>query len=189
MIYCFNMPQATSYMQSKKKRKGPNKGILFVVALIIIFVVAVAWFRSDDKNPTDQIPATALPKTESFVSDNSKPTMRVGMVDQAELSDVSGGSGSGIVTREIEDNFYRHVVKANLPDLNENNFYEGWLVRPSPFDYFSTGEMIHNESGEWVLEWFGEFGQDYSDYTQVVITIEARDNNPDPADHVLEGQF
>ena len=49
--------------------------------------------------------------------------------------------------------------------------------------------MVHNESGEWVLEWFGEFGQDHSDYTEVVITIEARDNNPDPADHILEGEF
>ncbi|MFH1315756.1 MAG: hypothetical protein ABIH67_05185, partial [Candidatus Uhrbacteria bacterium] len=90
---------------------------------------------------------------------------------------------------EIEDNLYRHVVKAYLPEPGENNFYEGWLVRLSPFDFFSTGEMVHNESGEWVLEWFGQFGQDYSDYTQVVITIEARDNNPDPADHILEGGF
>ena len=110
------MPQATSYMQSKKKRKGPNKGILFVVALIIIFVVAVAWFRSDDKNATDQIPTTTLSQTESFVLDNPKPTKQAGVVDQAELSDVSEGSGSGTATREIEDGLYRHVVKAYLPE-------------------------------------------------------------------------
>jgi len=185
------MVQATSYMNSKKRKKGPNKGVLLVVALIIIFVGAVAWFRSGGNDVTDQVSETTSshPEINTVASDNPKPTMLAGIVDSVELSDVSGGSGTGEAMREIEDGFYRHVVKAYLPEPNENQFYEGWLVRPSPFDYFSTGSMVHNESGEWVLEWFGEFGQDYSDYMRVVITLELDDGNSDPADHVLEGEF
>ncbi|MFH1315317.1 MAG: hypothetical protein ABIH67_02860, partial [Candidatus Uhrbacteria bacterium] len=132
-------------MQSKKKRKGPNKAVLFVVALIIVFVGAVIWFRSDDNSSIEQTPVVAISQTESFVLDNPKPAMQAGIVGQTELYDVSGGSGSGTATREIEDNLYRHVVKAYLPEPGENNFYEGWLVRLSPFDFFSTGEMVHNE--------------------------------------------
>ena len=81
-------------------------------------------------------------------------------------------------------------MKASLAPIDrENFFYEGWLLRPVPFHYFSTGEMVTNSLGEFVLEWEGKLGQDYRAYTRVVITLEAKDGNPDPAAHIVEGIF
>ena len=96
----------------------------------------------------------------------------------------------GKATRDIEEEQFHHVVRASLPGISEEYYYyEGWLVRPVPFEYFSTGDMVHNEDGEWVLEWFGEENKDYSSYTEVVITLEPRDENPAPDIHILEGRF
>ena len=180
-----NMAQATSYMRSRKKRKGPSKGIVLVAALIFLFVGAVIWFRSSKKEPVDQI-STVVPSVEPFVVEQPEETMSVGVIDQTVLSDVTGGASTGTATREIEDGLYRHVIKAYLPELEEGFFYEGWLVRPSPFNYFSTGSMVHNESGEWVLEWFGRPGENYTAYSRIVITLEPLDDaDPGPADHIL----
>ena len=184
------MTRATSYMNSKKRRKGPNKGLLLVVALIIAFVILVLWFRSGGDEITEADLNFVQSTTESGMQfEQVRVEMIPGMVDEVVLSDVSGGSGSGAATREIEDGFFRHVAKGYMPVPREGYFYEGWLVRQSPFDFFSTGNMVQNESGEWVLEWFGEFGQDYADYPGVVITLEPDDGDPDPADHILEGEF
>jgi hypothetical protein len=49
--------------------------------------------------------------------------------------------------------------------------------------------MVTNDLGEFVLEWVGEEGKKYEDYTQIVVTLETKDGNPDPAGHVLEGEF
>jgi len=187
------MAKVTSYMNSKKRRKGPNKGLLLVIVLIIIFVGLVIWFRSDSEEV--EVAEEATPEmigstTPSGIQiEHVEVEMIPGMVDQIVLSDVSGGSGAGTATRQIEDGFFRHVAQGYMPVPREGYFYEGWLVRQSPFDFFSTGNMVQNESGEWVLEWFGEFGQDYADYPGVVITLEPDDGNPDPADHILEGEF
>ena len=164
--------------------------VVLVAALLILFVVAVAWFRLSGEQKEQEASSVFQESVsrQNSMFEQAEP-MRPGLIGQTDLTDVSGGTSSGEATREIQDGYYRHVAKAFLPEPKQGYFYEGWLVRPSPFNYFSTGDMVHNESGEWVLEWFGEYGQDYSAYTQVVITIEPDDNNPDPADHILEGSF
>lgn len=71
----------------------------------------------------------------------------------------------------------------NLPDLDENNFYEWWAVRKSPFDFISTGELMMKD---WVYinDWMSD--GDYSEYTHYVLTLEPRDNDPAPAEHIFE---
>lgn len=109
---------------------------------------------------------------------------------EAELLDVSGGTAFGIATRGMEDNMFTLAVKASLPEIDrEKFFYEGWLVRKVPYDFFSTGEMVTNALGEFVLEWVGESGKNYNDFTEVIMTLEARDGNRAPAQHILEGEF
>jgi hypothetical protein len=121
------------------------------------------------------------------------PTLPPGLdleSSEATLKDVTGGGASGRATRGTGEGHYYHSVKTSLPTIDrEQFFYEGWLVRPVPFDYFSTGEMVTNNLGEFVLEWNGLPGKDYQAYTRVVITLEAKDGNPDPAKHILEGEF
>lgn len=109
---------------------------------------------------------------------------------EAELVDVSGGTANGIATRGMENNVFTLAVKASLPEIDrEKFFYEGWLVRKVPYDFFSTGEMVTNTLGEFVLEWAGEPGKNDNDFTEVIITLEVRDGNTAPAQHVLEGEF
>ncbi len=168
--------------------------MLLVAALVFIFIIGLFWFRSggEENSVEENISSTVVSDSRSQTQTNTQvtePAMTPGQVDTTELVDVSGGSSSGEASREIQDGFFRHVVKAYMPAPGENYFYEGWLVRQSPFDFFSTGDMVQNESGEWVLEWFGEFGETYSDYPLVVITIEPDDGDPDPAAHILEGEF
>ena len=97
-----------------------------------------------------------------------------------------------------ENKFYMSTSTLDLLNTEdrENFFYEGWLLRPVPFDYFSTGEMVTNFLGEFVLDWNSSTSSwqagpstNYWAYTRVIITLEAKDGNPDPDRHILEGEF
>lgn len=182
-----------SYYSKNNKRKtkalsNKVKTGAIVLVLFLIFVFGVKWFRGQPIEAPSDLHTISLEDVSGAV-----PVLEFDPLTKQEsvdLSDVAGGSSSGIATREIEDGLFRHVVKSNLPDINEEtHFYEGWLVRPLPFDFFSTGSMVHNEDGQFVLEWFGGAGEKYEDYTKVVITIEPRDNDPAPGKHIQEGAF
>lgn len=78
------------------------------------------------------------------------------------------------------------MIVATLPDPPVGYFYEGWLIRSKPFDFFSTGQLIqHADDLKWYLLW--EDAEDKTDYKKVVVTLEPNDGNAAPADHVLEG--
>lgn len=103
------------------------------------------------------------------------------------LKDVTGGSASGEAWVVIEDGTtYHKVVAINMPKLENEDFYEGWLVKsPAALGFFSTGEMIYSEDeGIWILEY--ETEGDKSDYPTIVITLEPNDGDPAPALHILE---
>ena len=88
-----------------------------------------------------------------------------------------------------DDKTYELFAQAqDLPDLSNGDFYEGWLVRVSPFKFISTGKM---EKIEGVVDntYVNHFTSDidYSDYKMYVLTLEPDDGDPAPADHILEG--
>lgn len=163
-----------------------------ILILIIIFGVAVAWFRASKKTPEEMVfvesiadvltpESVSLNAIEEGVDTKSRDAILYSNTDGAEV---------GSAKRGAKDGAFYHSAKATLPEIDrEAFFYEGWLVRKVPFDFFSTGEMVTNDDGEFVLEWEGEEDEDYSGYTQVVLTIEPYDGNPDPGDHVAEGEF
>lgn len=71
-----------------------------------------------------------------------------------------------------------------LPDPGADNFYEGWIVRQTWwFNFYSTGEL-EVKDGKWINTWTGEW--DLTDHTFYVLTLEPNDNDPAPAEHVLE---
>ncbi len=189
--------QSYKGMSRPKKKKLP--WYYLVIALgVVLFVIGFVWLRSGDRKQdvidemTDDLFAGSTETLETDI-EPSVPTMEA--KETIDLEDVTGGDSVGIATREIQDGLFRHTVKATLPDSAEDEFYEGWLVRGTPFDFFSTGDMVTISTGEYVLEWFsGEAGPgsawgEYADYTQVVITLEPDDGDPAPAAHVLEGEF
>jgi hypothetical protein len=129
----------------------------------------------------------------SMVADSSEKSEVVSTINLARQSTVIKSLSSnlevGSAERGIENGILYHSVKVSLPEIDRTTeFYEGWLVRQSPYDFFSTGEMMTNNLGEFVLEWAGEHA-DIVSYDRVIITREARDDNPAPSEHVAEGAF
>ncbi|MBU0531502.1 hypothetical protein KJ910_03350 [Patescibacteria group bacterium] len=188
-------------IHGKKKRKTPWTLIVIILG-VIAFVLLFMWFRNGEDEPMtesdvleDLIPVmvVAEPEEEEVVTNSP--------LEEIKLFAVSTTPASGTARRSIKDGVYQHSVKAQLPEpppliLGQNDseqqieqFYEGWLVSRNPFTFFSTGEMTTNSDGEYVLEWTGQVGEAYSNYNEVVITIEPRDDDPAPADHILEGEF
>ena len=72
----------------------------------------------------------------------------------------------------------------SLPDAGPDNFYEGWIVRMSGWvSVLSTGELEMRD-GSYVNDWM--IWDDIADHTFYVLTLEPNDNDPAPADHILE---
>ncbi len=105
---------------------------------------------------------------------------------KVELLDVSGGTASGTAwTTQKNGKTYHRVVAKDMPVLEAGYFYEGWLVKnPALGQFFSTGEMTQEASGEWLLEYTHD--SDVTDYEKVVITLEPNDGDPAPAAHIIE---
>lgn len=102
------------------------------------------------------------------------------------LEDVADGESSGEAWIILNDNItYHRVFARNMPELQNDDFYEGWLVQKSTGEFFSTGKMTFNEKYQnWLLEYQTE--GDKTNYTKVVITLEPNDGDPAPAKHIIE---
>jgi hypothetical protein len=97
----------------------------------------------------------------------------------------TGGNASGKVGANYEDGKYLLVAEfKDLPDPQNNEFYEGWIVRRSPLEVISTG-VAKKVNGIYVNNYSSN--RDLTSHDFYVLTIEPDDNNPAPADHVVEG--
>lgn len=102
----------------------------------------------------------------------------------------TGGNASGvaqaayIVNSESDPAYYMTATFDNLPDPVGTDFYEGWIVRKSPFDVISTG-IVEKTDGVYVNNYASE--QDLTDHDFYVLTLEPDDGDPAPADHIVEG--
>ncbi len=163
-----------------------------VILLVILFVVLVAWFRSSKSAPSEEIVDS--------IADVLTPTpVSVELIERAVdtqsreaiLYWLGSGEEIGEARRGEKDGAYYLRVKTSLPAIDrETQFYEVWLLQQIPYIYFSAGEMITNDLSEFVLEWDAtKEDVSYDGYTQVIITLEVYDENPDPASHVVEGVF
>lgn len=84
-----------------------------------------------------------------------------------------------------EEEYLLYVIFENLPDLSEEYFYEGWIVRQGDdMNVISTGEVIKRH-GVYTNKYISK--TDLTDHTFYVLTIEPEDNDPAPGDHILEG--
>lgn len=104
----------------------------------------------------------------------------------APLIAVDGSNSSGAAYKLFKDGKLYHAIMASMPDPQEGNVYEGWLVQPNPLQFFSTGVMEKNEDDVWVLEYSTD--NEYSSYTKVIITEETI-IDPIPETHIIEGSF
>ncbi len=177
------------------RRRGSSFGTLFTTGFIVLvciglFVYGIWWFRFRPKEtvtttPPDSIAnvLTPSPVSSAIIAASTRTA------SSAKLRDVRGGSSSASATRETDDGQFFLKLKADLPEIDREKFYyEAWLIRQVPYDYISVGDIVTNDDDEWVLEWVG-IEKKYDAYTRVIVTLEAKDDNPDPSGHVLEGEF
>jgi len=83
-----------------------------------------------------------------------------------------------------EGEYILHAELEGLTDPIWDDFYEGWVVRQSPFAFISTGEL-EKKDGKYTNHYTSSI--DYTDYDFYVLTLEPNDGNDAPADHILEG--
>lgn len=123
-------------------------------------------------------------ETEVEIREEAVVVQEEEVVLTAKLEDVDGGRSSGTAFIARGANL-KHGVEASLPELAGDTFYEGWLVKQKPsLEFFSTGEMLKDVEGKYVLEY--ESSELYEGYDFVVITLETkRDDIPEK--HILEG--
>lgn len=109
-------------------------------------------------------------------------------IESAELTAVGDYTGVGVAARTWDGTTYAHSVNADLDPPAQGKFYEGWLVRPDPFEILSTGRLEPNAIG-YGLSF--TIDRDMREYTNVVVTEETEANGLDgiPEAHVLEGAF
>ncbi len=162
-----------------------------VILLGVVFVVAVYQFRKPDE-PQDEKLVT--PITDVFVPTKGPLSVpEEGLFPyarQAELFSTVSGASVGYAYRGTRGGRYFVDVLSPLPEIDrEKQFYQVWLVRPIPYDFFSAGEMVTNDLSQFVLTWEGEEAKEYGGYTRVVITLEAYEGPEGPHAHVVEGEF
>lgn len=108
---------------------------------------------------------------------------------KGELADVSGGTASGTAMANYsvaaDQGYVMYATFENLPALEEGFFYEGWIVRRgAEMSVISTGELSMVD-GVYTNTYTSD--ADLTDHDFYVLTLEPRDNDPAPADHILEG--
>jgi len=157
----------------------------------------------EDTN-TEQAIAMMMQKTSLSADEMMKKvdgemmTKMMQMVYQYEgvLSDVTAGEdirgvntkgeSSGLAKANYKDGQYNLLATfENLPDPVGSDFYEGWIVRKGlNFDVISSG-ALEKIDGVYTNTYVS--GQDLTDHSFYVLTLEPDDGNPAPADHILEG--
>ncbi|MBI4257009.1 hypothetical protein HY626_03075 [Candidatus Uhrbacteria bacterium] len=164
--------------------------IMAVFLLFIIFVVAVRWFRSEPVE--EELVVSSIANV--LKPDPISQAVIDGAIDtqsrEATLNWMASGERVGAATRGEKDDRYYFEMKTSLPEIDrEVSYYQVWLLSRLPYDFFSLGEMVTDEEGYFVIEWQAPDAEDYSSYTQVIITVNQYDGSSDPGAHLVEGEF
>lgn len=115
-------------------------------------------------------------------------------IEEVRITSNASGADIGFARRGVSSDTFTHAAVITLPEIYQAEFfYEGWLVQPGTLEFFSTGEMIRRADGAFSLvyeESVFEVNPDVYEFSNIVITLEPRDGNPDPAPaHVARGAF
>ncbi|MBX4205906.1 anti-sigma factor [Candidatus Microgenomates bacterium] len=144
-----------------------------LVGFLILIVLAVVIYMFAKPNLPKQTVNIPSPKPEEVVEQRFKLQIPDD-IEKAELTDVSGGTGSGIATRS--------EILVDLPDPEQGKFYQAWLEKDG--NLVSLGKM-GMEKGGWLISYSGSR---YPSYNKVVVSLETRfDSSLETK--VLEGNF
>ncbi|MFA6522662.1 MAG: hypothetical protein WCT24_03675 [Patescibacteria group bacterium] len=177
----------------RASRRWPWIVLVLVLLAAIGSTISFFVFRGEKEEPE-------LPVVEEITSEETSDVIVTQLEDadpQETLfqeADFSTANASGTAKRGITGDLFTHVIVAGLPAIDTaTTYYEGWLVKPTTLEFFSTGEFFAREDGKWGLVWERktiDAPYDILDYRQVVITKEMRDGNIAPSpEHLVEATF
>ena len=163
-----------------------------VIGLVILLVVGAFIFFSRKAQKQDGLQIiTPTPQTLA-IQDKIEENFKIQIpedVDKAELTDVTGGSSSGIVTRKFENSIFTMAILADLPEAGAGSLYQGWLARGQEgdgnFSLINLGNLTLVKGG-YMLNF--RSSNDYTDHKNVVVTIESV-NDTKAEKHILAGSF
>jgi len=142
--------------------------------------------------------SSSISQVETSVSQpQSEPTLETPVVRGLDyeafttLVNVVETKSTGQATAKyFDDGSYELLAEfQNLAPTTNSDFYEGWLVRQTPFDFFTTGPVELNSAGEIINIYTSNVDHQSEGYVQYVLTLEPDDGDPAPAKHILEGML
>lgn len=172
---------------------------LIILFLFFLFVGAVALFRGkelfvplEDVQTSDAI-VEELTRTYTDTKDSITRETPRSIPEATTLEGVVSLGAHATAKRVFENGRYTHTILAQwIPDINESTFhYQGWLIRPYPFDFIATSQLIRNADGTWGMIWIDETGESYDAFIDVLVTREPNndfDENPSSV-QILRGSF
>jgi hypothetical protein len=182
-------------------KKESGSIVLIVMALVVVVAllsvtVYVIGQDSDENNENQQQTTAVSDGSEAEPSNQTDADVIVEYTNNAQLDDVTNnetiegvlfdGTQSGVAGSAVLNDQYILLARfENLPELSDDYFYEGWVVGGEN-GVVSTGELVIEEG-----IYFDRYTGDASliDSKRYVLTLEPRDGNPAPADHIVEGDF
>ncbi len=163
---------------------------LVVLILFFVFVVAVKWFRA----PKEEVVVSEIDITNVLTPDPVASHVIEKGIDRdskdANLFWLGTGEQIGEAARGEKDGKYYLEIESPLPEIDrEIYYYQVWLLREIPYDFFSLGEMITDEDGVFIFEWKAPDDELYNDFIQIIITRNLYDGSSEPEDKVIQGEF
>lgn len=125
-------------------------------------------------------------KTGEFAKETHEES-DLGVEEYADLIDAGDRGGYGRATRIYQNGQLALDIISELPAPKDNYFYECWLIIPEPISYISAGRMIQETDGKYHLKFI--VNNDYTNYNNIAVTLEADDNNLAPSATILQGEF
>jgi len=176
----------------KFRRLGSAVGTgAMVVVLFIVFIFAVQWFRA----PKEELEEVLVSSIVDVLTPDPISEAVLKAIDteskEATLHWISTGELLGEAERGVKDDRYYFEAELSLPEIDRDvHYYQVWLIRKLPYDFFSLGEMVTNDDGAFMIEWVaGDDDVDYFEYTGIVITVNQYDGTSDPIVKRVEGEF
>ncbi len=147
-----------------------------LIGLVVLVLIAGIFYLYKLQKPKLKVPENSAP-TFQQVEQNLEGKFKFNVpddVEKAQLTDVSGGDGSGIATRT--------EILADIADPAVGYFYQAWLEKNGTL--VSLGKMLM-EKGGWLITYNGS---KYIGYNKVIISLEKTFDSKIEK-RILEGSF
>lgn len=143
-------PESSQEVVTQIPESPPKRSpkILIIAGLVIVIVIgggALAYILLQKPQPKPT-PIVQIPTPPSPAPTQPAQTASQTGSQTISLRDVNGGSSYGEATRSIVPGNASLVLDATLPDPNEDNFYQAWVVNAEG-DFISLGRLSRNSQG------------------------------------------